>query len=40
MYVVTKSEKYEVIEISMIEQGMHLIPEFGKIRIIHFPLNL
>ena len=40
MYVVTKSEKYKVIEISTIEWEVYLIPEFGKIGTTYFPLNL
>ena len=31
MYLVTKSDKYEVIELSTIECGVHLIPDYGPI---------
>ena len=31
MYLVTKSNKYEVIELSTIERGVHLIPDYGPI---------
>jgi len=30
MYVVTKTHRYEVIELSTIEPGVHLIPDFGR----------
>jgi hypothetical protein len=31
MFVVDKTDKYEVIELSTIECGVHLIPDFGTI---------
>jgi Plavaka transposase len=31
MYLVNKTDKYEVIELSTIERGVHLIPDFGPI---------
>ena len=31
MYLVNKTEKYEVVELSTIECGVHLIPDFGPI---------
>ena len=39
MYVVTKSGRYEVIELSMIERGVHLIPDFGRIGTTQSPLE-
>ena len=30
MYLVKKKHEYEVIELSTIERGIHLIPDFGK----------
>jgi hypothetical protein len=31
MFIITKTNKYEVIELSTIERGVHLIPNFGAI---------
>lgn len=31
MFVVNKMDKYEVIELSTIERGVHLIPDFDAI---------
>jgi len=31
MFQVNKTDKYEVIELSTIERGVHLIPVFGPI---------
>jgi hypothetical protein len=31
IFVVNKMDKYEVIELSTIERGVHLIPDFGAI---------
>jgi len=31
MFIVNKTDKYEVIELSTIERGVHLIPNFGPI---------
>ena len=39
MYVVTKSDRYEVIELSTIERGVHLIPDFGRIGTTQSPLE-
>lgn len=39
MYVVTKTERYEGIELSTIERGVHLIPDFGRVGATLFPLE-
>jgi Plavaka transposase len=39
MYVVNKTNRYEVIELLTIERGVHLIPDFGRIGTTQSPLE-